>query len=69
MPRGSAELQFPDGLAFDTEAWCNDLGLKALILSHLQLNTYDHRVWRTGLPVRSAVLKPIILHSQYSISP
>ncbi|KAJ5973681.1 hypothetical protein N7481_010891 [Penicillium waksmanii] len=22
------------------------------------LNTYDHRVWRTGLPVRSAVLKP-----------
>ncbi|KAJ5724867.1 hypothetical protein N7493_006595 [Penicillium malachiteum] len=21
-------------------------------------NTYDHRVWRTGLPVRSAVLKP-----------
>jgi hypothetical protein len=20
--------------------------------------TYDHRVWRTGLPVRSAVLKP-----------
>ncbi|KAJ9483967.1 hypothetical protein VN97_g9422 [Penicillium thymicola] len=22
------------------------------------LNTYDHRVWKTGLPVRSAVLKP-----------
>ncbi|KAJ5368962.1 uncharacterized protein N7496_008722 [Penicillium cataractarum] len=22
------------------------------------LSTYDHRVWRTGLPVRSAVLKP-----------
>ena len=21
-------------------------------------STYDHRVWRTGLPVRSAVLKP-----------
>ena len=21
-------------------------------------DTYDHRVWRTGLPVRSAVLKP-----------
>jgi hypothetical protein len=21
-------------------------------------NTYDHRVWKTGLPVRSAVLKP-----------
>ena len=24
----------------------------------LQSITYDHRVWRTGLPVRSAVLKP-----------
>ncbi|CRL29072.1 unnamed protein product [Penicillium camemberti] len=23
-----------------------------------------YRVWKTGLPVRSAVLKPIILHSQ-----
>jgi hypothetical protein len=23
--------------------------------------TYDHRVWRTGLPVRLAVLKPNIL--------
>ncbi|KAL2784687.1 hypothetical protein BJX66DRAFT_83412 [Aspergillus keveii] len=23
-----------------------------------QSRTYDHRVWRTGLPVRSAVLKP-----------
>src|SRR5436190_23394911 len=23
-----------------------------------QVVTYDHRVWRTGLPVRSAVLKP-----------
>ena len=22
------------------------------------VGTYDHRVWRTGLPVRSAVLKP-----------
>ncbi|KAJ5138772.1 uncharacterized protein N7515_003620 [Penicillium bovifimosum] len=22
------------------------------------LSTYDHRVWKTGLPVRSAVLKP-----------
>ena len=21
-------------------------------------STYDHRVWKTGLPVRSAVLKP-----------
>ena len=24
----------------------------------LRTSTYDHRVWRTGLPVRSAVLKP-----------
>jgi hypothetical protein len=23
-----------------------------------QTSTYDHRVWKTGLPVRSAVLKP-----------
>ena len=23
-----------------------------------QSSTYDHRVWKTGLPVRSAVLKP-----------
>ncbi|KAJ5160571.1 hypothetical protein N7482_007575, partial [Penicillium canariense] len=26
--------------------------------SSLNSSTYDHRVWRTGLPVRSAVLKP-----------
>lgn len=25
---------------------------------HSKVGTYDHRVWRTGLPVRSAVLKP-----------
>ncbi|KAJ5533874.1 hypothetical protein N7527_000128 [Penicillium freii] len=24
------ELQFPDGMAFDTEAWCNDLALKVV---------------------------------------
>ena len=24
----------------------------------IKSDTYDHRVWRTGLPVRSAVLKP-----------
>ena len=29
-----------------------------LALIYLELGTYDHRVWRTGLPVRSAVLKP-----------
>ncbi|KUM60803.1 hypothetical protein ACN42_g6326 [Penicillium freii] len=27
-------------------------------LIHTYHNTYDHRVWKTGLPVRSAVLKP-----------
>jgi hypothetical protein len=31
--------------------------------------TYDHRVWRTGLPVRSAVLKPIIVCGQFSMRP
>lgn len=25
---------------------------------YLMASTYDHRVWKTGLPVRSAVLKP-----------
>ncbi|KUM60636.1 hypothetical protein ACN42_g6493 [Penicillium freii] len=24
----------------------------------IRSSTYDHRVWKTGLPVRSAVLKP-----------
>ncbi|CDM33121.1 unnamed protein product [Penicillium roqueforti FM164] len=30
------------------------------VLYHVYANTstYDHRVWKTGLPVRSAVLKP-----------
>ena len=27
-------------------------------LSNVTFGTYDHRVWKTGLPVRSAVLKP-----------
>ena len=30
----------------------------SIILTHTQSSTYDHRVWKTGLPVRSAVLKP-----------
>ncbi|KUM56598.1 hypothetical protein ACN42_g10609 [Penicillium freii] len=30
----------------------------SITLSHTYLGTYDHRVWKTGLPVRSAVLKP-----------
>ena len=29
-----------------------------IALIQLLSSTYDHRVWRTGLPVRSAVLKP-----------
>jgi hypothetical protein len=28
------------------------------VLFHTLSITYDHRVWKTGLPVRSAVLKP-----------
>ncbi|KAJ5831164.1 L-lysine 2-3-aminomutase [Penicillium rubens] len=30
----------------------------SIILFHEEHDTYDHRVWKTGLPVRSAVLKP-----------
>ncbi|KAJ5788139.1 hypothetical protein N7457_003129, partial [Penicillium paradoxum] len=29
-----------------------------MILASVASNTYDHRVWKIGLPVRSAVLKP-----------
>ena len=29
-----------------------------IVPSICESSTYDHRVWRTGLPVRSAVLKP-----------
>jgi hypothetical protein len=32
-------------------------------------STYGHRVWRTGLPVRSAALKPIIVRSQFAMRP
>jgi hypothetical protein len=28
-------------------------------------STYDHRVWKTGLPVRSAVLKPPIERGKF----
>lgn len=30
---------------------------------------YDHRIWRTGLPVRSAVFNPITLRGQSSRRP
>ncbi|KAJ5084794.1 hypothetical protein NUU61_009373 [Penicillium alfredii] len=36
---------------------------------YLVPSTYDHRVWRTGLPVRSAVLKPHIVQGQFSKRP
>jgi hypothetical protein len=29
-----------------------------MFLSSSKQSTYDHRVWKTGFPVRSAVLKP-----------
>ena len=38
-----------------TSRRCNET---PIYLYKLRMNTYDHRVWRTGLPVRSAVLKP-----------
>ncbi|KAJ5461225.1 L-lysine 2-3-aminomutase [Penicillium daleae] len=31
---------------------------KSIFRNIHSIYTYDHRVWRTGLPVRSAVLKP-----------
>ncbi|KAJ5939740.1 hypothetical protein N7466_002874 [Penicillium verhagenii] len=34
------------------------LYLHIIVYSTGNAGTYDHRVWRTGLPVRSAVLKP-----------
>ncbi|EAL90697.1 uncharacterized protein AFUA_1G13650 [Aspergillus fumigatus Af293] len=35
----------------------------------LQPSTYDHRVWKTGLPVRSTVLKPGVECGQSIESP
>ena len=32
-------------------------------------STYDHRVWRTGLQVRSVVLKPIIVRGKCLMRP
>ena len=32
--------------------------LHPILLFNTKYDTYDHRVWKTGLPVRSAVLKP-----------
>lgn len=29
-----------------------------MIQARVETSTYDHRVWKTGLSVRSAVLKP-----------
>ncbi|KAJ5139186.1 L-lysine 2-3-aminomutase [Penicillium bovifimosum] len=36
----------------------NQKTLKDIIVLARRSSTYDHRVWKTGLPVRSAVLKP-----------
>ena len=47
---------------------CTHPSLLSLVLQHIFLfiwkpGTYDHRVWKTGLPVRSAVLKPECIHT------
>jgi hypothetical protein len=34
------------------------LRLDIIVCYTVFMSTYDHRVWKTGLPVRSAVLKP-----------
>ncbi|KAJ5512629.1 L-lysine 2-3-aminomutase [Penicillium fimorum] len=34
------------------------LSMHSIVISSSISSTYDHRVWKTGLPVRSAVLKP-----------
>ena len=39
-------------------AWPNLDKMYYIFLFPVNYSTYDHRVWRTGLPVRSAVLKP-----------
>ncbi|KAL5365524.1 hypothetical protein BJX96DRAFT_14018 [Aspergillus floccosus] len=44
--------------------WCcrswviSSRGVTVVCTSDLKASTYDHRVWKAGLPVRSAVLKP-----------
>jgi hypothetical protein len=35
-----------------------ETGLVYLVVFTSYSSTYDHRVWKIGLPVRSAVLKP-----------
>ncbi|KAJ6007921.1 hypothetical protein N7540_011897 [Penicillium herquei] len=42
----------------NTSTYSRDGVIKAMIIYLDIPSTYDHRVWRTGLPVRSAVLKP-----------
>ena len=44
-------MHFRHGTAFE-------VGALNMVLQYDGSCTYDHRVWRTGLPVRSAVLKP-----------
>jgi len=40
-----------------------------IYIAPIKVSTYDHKVWRTGLPVRSAVLKPHVKGGQPSILP
>ncbi|EKV15324.1 hypothetical protein PDIP_40760 [Penicillium digitatum Pd1] len=59
VDRGLGALTFPYYHTLPTPIF-----LSHIVLFHTEPDTYDHRVWKTGLPVRSAVLKPHILHSQ-----
>ena len=38
--------------------WKKNSAMQDIDESNEETSTYDHRVWKTGLPVRSAVLKP-----------
>ena len=40
-----------------------------IFLFNENASAYDHSVWKTGLPVRSAVAKPGIPHGQLSMIP
>ncbi|KAJ5120629.1 uncharacterized protein N7515_010017 [Penicillium bovifimosum] len=51
------------------EDWYLHICETNIILFNTETGTYDHRVWKTGLPVRSAVLKPIIVRGQFSMRP
>ena len=56
---GAAHDVVLNGLLSRGWSW-TEFNLGYSYMNHVleRLSTYDHRVWRTGLPVRSAVLKP-----------